>query len=264
MTAASQGREQVVAVTLNYNGGEHTLACLQSLADSDNPPGRIVVIDNASGDDSMACIRAAFPAIEVRLNPTNAGFGGGHNPLLQNLLETPTEWVWLINNDARVRADTLNRLLEKARCNPAAGVIGAAIIDPLLPDAPTTYGGGTVDLWLGRSRHCHELACAGQLDYITGACMLLRTAALRQVGLFDPDYFMYWEDVDLCFRLKQAGWTLEVAADAVVEHHHSATVGAASPLKDRMMNASAVRFFGHHGRLGGWPAVVVGVGARLF
>ena len=91
--------------------------------------------------------------------------------------------------------------------------------------------------------------------------MLLRTEALRDVGLFDPRFFMYWEDVDLCLRLRAAGWKLAVADDAVIHHRQSTSTD--STAKDRLINASATRFFRKHAALGGWPAILIGTAARV-
>lgn len=255
--------ERVAAVVLNFNAADDTLGCLESLETMRPAPGAIHVVDNASDDDSVERIRARFPAVKVSVNGANHGFGGGLNPLLERLLYDGPEWIWLLNNDSRVAPDALERLLEHAATRPGAGAVGARILDLDPPHAVQTWGGGRIAWWRGSSRHFTRETADQQLDYITGASMLLRTVALRETGLFDPRFFLYWEDADLCLRLRAAGWKLTVTADAVVYHRLSGTTVAASANKDQLINASAVRFFRKHAPLGGWPAIAIGTTARI-
>ena len=161
------------------------------------------------------------------------------------------------------RARRAEQLLEHASTRPDAGAAGARILDLDPPHAIQTWGGGRIAWWRGSSRHFTAETADEKLDYITGASILLRAAALRETGLFDPRFFLYWEDVDLCRRLRARGWKLTVAADAVVYHRLSGTTVAASANKDQLINASAVHFFRKHAPLGGWPAIVIGTTARI-
>lgn len=263
MSVPGDGTCKVAAVVLNWNGLEHTQACVRSLSELDRPPDRIFVIDNDSDTNPAGGVHAVAPEAEVVRNRANLGFGGGHNPLLARLLDDDHDWIWLLNNDTRAEADCLARLLEHAAERPDAGVIGACLLDWDPPHAIQAFGGGTVQPLIGRTRHLARPVDESRVDYVTGACMLLRTAALRETGLFDPAFFMYWEDVDLCTRLRRAGWRLAVAGRAVVYHRASGTAGAGSDAQTRMMNASAVRYCRKHTPLRGWPAIVTGIGLRV-
>lgn len=253
----------VAVVVLNFNGADDTLTCLESISALHAAPGAIHVVDNASDDDSTGRIQKAFPSVKISLNDSNLGFGGGLNPLMKTLLDGGCDWIWLLNNDTRVEPGTLEALLAKARAHPDAGAIGGRIVDMEIPDTIQTWGGGRIGWWRGHSRHFTAPVSDRRLDYLTGAAVLLRTEALRRIGLFDPRFFLYWEDVDLCLRLRGAGWRLTVAPDAVIRHRLSGSTGEASPRKDELINASAVRFFRKHGPLGGWPAIVTGVIGRI-
>lgn len=257
------GPERVAVAVLNYNGADDTLACLRSLAALERAPGTVRVVDNASADDSVERIRSEFPAVDVSVNAANLGFGEGLNPTLARLLDEGWPWIWLVNNDARAEPDALERLIEHARRHPDAGALGCRVVEADPPHAVQSWGGGRIGWWRGNTRHLIDPAHGSRLDYITGASMLLRADALREIGLFDPRFFVYWEDVDLCLRLRAAGWRLAVAPDAVVHHRLSSTAGSETHAKDALINASAVRFFRKHGRLGGWPAIVVGVSGRI-
>lgn len=260
MTKAGE-QARVAVVVLNYHGADDTVACLDSLKALDTSPADLVVIDNASSDDSVAAIRTAHPDAELVRNRENLGFGAGQNAVLERLVAEGFDWVWLVNNDLRVRSDALAQLLEHAARHPGAGVIGTRILDLDHPGEVLAIGGGTVNHWLGRSSHIRRRG--RQPDYITGASMLLNCRALEQVGVFDPGFFMYWEDVDLCRRLTAAGWSIQVADSAVVWHRQSASVGGEGARKDRLINASAVGYFARHGPFGGWPAIVSGCSLRM-
>jgi len=260
MSAGGQSA-RVAALVLNYNGAADTLACLESVARM-TPTAEIVqVIDNASSDDSVARIRQAFPGVPIRIHARNLGFGAGHNPVLRELIDAGFDWIWLLNNDARATPDALARMLETA--GDDVGVLGARIVDPDPPHALQAFGGGHLHAWRGSASECRTERPSRPLDYITGASMLLNSQALREVGLFDPRFFLYWEDVDLCLRLRAAGWRLRVAGHAEIRHHQSAVAGRETAAKDRLINASTVRFFRKHGRLGGWPALAIGTSARV-
>ena len=255
--------EDVAVVLLNFNGADDTLACLESLAALASAPGAVHVVDNASEDDSVERIRQAFPSVNISVNAANLGFGAGLNPVLETLLAGGREWIWLLNNDTRVAPGALEALLAQARAHPDAGAVGACIVDMDPPHAVQTWGGGRIGWWRGNSRHFTAPVADERLDYLTGAALLLRAGALRKIGLFDPQFFLYWEDADLCLRLRMAGWRLTVAPESVVRHRLSATIGEASPRKDELINASNFRFFRKHAPLGGWPAIVIGVAGRI-
>lgn len=259
--SAAGDTNRVAVVVLNYNGAADTIACLDSLARIDPAPARIVVIDNASEDDSLRAIRRAHGGVELVRNDANLGFGAGHNTVLERLVGEGFDWVWLVNNDLRVDTDTLAHLLAEGARHPRAGAVGSRILDLDRPGRVLALGGGRVNHWLGRSAHLHRPG--RRPDYITGASMLLNCRALAEVGVFDPGFFMYWEDVDLCRRLEAAGWPLRVADSAVVWHRESASLGGEGARKDRLINASAVGYFSRHGPLGGWPAIVLGPSLRI-
>ena len=256
-------RNRVAVIVLNWCAADDTLACLKSLHELSQAPGRIVVIDNASTDDSVERIRSAYPAIELVINTRNEGYGRGQNPTIQTLLEQDVDWIWLLNNDAIVKPDSLRILLEHAAKQPNAGAIGMPIHELDQPEQLQAWGGGKVSYWLGRSAQFQQPVADHELDYLTGASLLLRTEALNQTGLFDPQFFMYWEDVDLSTRLIKKGWALTVAKAARVLHRGSGSMLDQAALKDQMMNESAVQFFRKHGPLGGWPAILIGITGRV-
>lgn len=241
---------KVTAVVLNWNGWADTLRCLASLQTLVDPAPDIVLVDNHSTDGSVEHIRRAFPALDLLETPANLGFGGGCNVGMRRALAQGADYLWLINSDATVEPHTLSRLVELAERQPAVGAVGSVIYELDRPERIELWGGGQVNLWLGRSR---PLKAPGALAFVSGASMLLRARALQQVGLFDDQrFFMYWEDTDLGFRLRQHGWQLAAAPGSRVWHRGSGSLGKGSPTIDAYFVRSALRFFQRHAR---WPAL---------
>ena len=233
--------QRVDVVVLNWNGWQDTLTCLNSLQGLDYPSFQLLLVDNGSTDGSIEHIRAAMPSVELLPTGVNLGFGGGCNVGIRHALAGGADYVWLINSDATVEAGALSALVREAQAHPEVGAVGSVLYEVDEPERVQLWGGGTVNLWLGRSQH---RMAAGALDFISGASILLRRSALEEVGLFDQrTFFMYWEDTDLGFRLRKAGWQLAVANDSRVCHKQSASLGKRSPLLDEYFVRSGVRFF---------------------
>jgi GT2 family glycosyltransferase len=235
---------RVAIVVLNWNGWRDTLACIASLQALDSTDFNIVLVDNGSADGSVEQFQRALPDTELLQTGANLGFGGGCNVGIRHALAGGAEYVWLVNSDATVDPGALSALVRFADRNPALGAVGSVLFDADSPTRIQLWGGGRVNLWLGRSNH--RLG-PGRIDFVSGASLLLRCAALEQVGLFDSAlFFMYWEDTDLGFRLRQAGWQLGVAADSKIWHQQSASLGMGNPLLDEYATRSCVRFLRRH------------------
>lgn len=244
--AAPAGAAPFVSVLiLNWNGKRLLPACLAALATTAYPAGRweTVVVDNASTDGSLEDAVAAFPWITTWRNPANWGFARGY---LAAVAAAPGPYVVLLNSDTRVRPGWLRALVDAAESDPRLGAASAKLIFP--PDSPNAgriqnAGGLLLRDGSGRDRGTavrdgrveHE-PDRGQYDrqeevfYFNGAAALLRKAALADAGSLDPRYFMYYEDLDLSWRLRLRAWKVLYVPDAVVEHEHAASSGEWSPL----------------------------------
>ena len=251
-------------IILNWNGWQDTISCVNSLQKTDcAKPFKIVVIDNCSSDDSVERIKAACPEIELIQNNSNLGFGGGCNVGLQRSIRDNAEFAWLLNNDTKVYADSLQELLNIANSAPHIGIIGSVLYCMDNSEKIQTWGGGYINFWTGSVKHIHDKKDAPKLQYITGASMLVRVKALREVGIFDDtSYFMYWEDTDLCFRFVKNGWGLAVAEKSRVLHKESASFINKHHLLVRYFNRSAVIFFCKFYRFCLIP-VLIGLSGRL-
>ncbi len=254
--------KQVYVILLNWNGWRDTLECLDSLDKLDYPNYRILVVDNASTNDSVVQIHLTYPDVPLLVNDRNLGFGGGCNVGIQRALQSGADYVWLLNNDTKVDPHALTALVEKAESNSEIGAVGSVLYHMGEPGRVQAWGGGYVNLWLGVSRHHFVSPKGKRMDYLTAASLLLRGEALDQVGGFDEGFFMYWEDSDLGFRLRKEGWQLAVAEDSLIWHKESASLGKENPVLLRYFSASAIRFFRKHTYFSLIP-ILVGVGGRF-
>ena len=241
--------KQVYILLLNCNNWKYTTECLASLQDLDYDDWRVLVVDNGSTDESLQRIRERFPEVEILQLKDNLGFAVGNNAGIRVALERGAEYVWVLNNDTTVDPKALRAMVEKAESDPRIGAVGSAIYSMEERERIQTWGGGYVNFWLGRSRYFLGPVNDEQIEFVTGASLLLRRPVLETLGLLDEGFFIYWEDTDYCFRLRKAGWRLAVAGNSKVWHKETGTIGKKSERLDLLFNRSAVRFFKKHSRV---------------
>lgn len=252
----------VYTIVLNWNGWRDTIDCLRSLGQLDYPNYRILVVDNASTNDSVQQIKSAFPNIELIETDTNLGFAGGNNIGIRYAISRSAKYIWLLNNDTIVMPDTLTKLVDIARFDQRVGMVGTVLYYADQPKKVQAWGGGRVNLWTGRTHHILSSNSASSLNYLTAASVLVPTSALAEVGLLDEKFFMYWEDVDWSLRFARAGWKLAVADSTYVLHKESASAGKRSLRQDHMYNRSYVYFLRKHAPVPMIP-LMVGLASRL-
>lgn len=255
-------RDRVAIVVLNYNNWKDTQVCLSSLRQLDYQNYEVIVVDNGSSDDSVARIESEFSEVTIVEIRENRGFAGGCNLGIARALSDNADFVWLLNNDTIAHPGALQCLVNKAQGDRRIAAVGSAIYFMEEPHRLQAWGGGSVNFWLGRSRHFLEPVPDDAVDFITGASMLISREALEGVGLLDEQFFMYWEDADFCFRLRKAKWKLAVAGDSRIWHKGSASVGKNSVRLDQFFNASAAQFFREHAPVPFVP-LCMGSGLRL-
>ncbi|NTU85617.1 MAG: glycosyltransferase family 2 protein [Chloroflexales bacterium] len=230
-------------IVLTWNGGDAALSCLGSLAALEPAPERVLVVDNASADGTAERVAAAFPALDLIRNQANLGFAGGMNSGIRALLAggTPPESVILLNQDTLVDPGWLDAITAPLAADPLVGAVGCKI---RYPDGGIQHAGVTLDWPRALARHIgwHE-PDTGQHDTprdverVTFAAVALSAAALGQVGLLDEGYGpAYFEDVDLCWRLRRAGYTLRYEPRATLVHHESLS------LRDELTRSARYNF----------------------
>jgi GT2 family glycosyltransferase len=251
---------RVIILLLHWKG-DWTRACLQSLRELDYPNYQVVVVDNGCRDQSIDEVRALFPAVTVLRVLVNCGYSGGNNVGIRWAQEKGSDYVWLLNNDTQVFPETLSELVTLCEENPEVGAAGSVLYEMTAPSKVQAYGGGWVGP-LGTSNHYLRRPKDGKIDYICGASLMLRSQALERVGLLDEGYFLYWEDVDLCYRIKAGGWQLGVAERSQLLHQGSGTTQLYSPRWDYDFTLSSIRFYRKFHPLP-WLAVLWTVGRTV-
>jgi hypothetical protein len=206
----------------------------------------LLVIDNHSTNDSVERLREFSPNVKIIPLQKNLGFAGGCNVGIRYALARGARYIWLLNNDTKVDSSALRAMVAIAENDSRVGAVGSIIYDMHHPQRIQAWGGGRISLWFGRSSHCTKETSVAEISYLTGASLLLRGEALEHVGLLDETFFMYWEDADLCLRLRKAGWKLAVATESRVWHKEGASLGRASSAFDVHLWTSMVHFCQQH------------------
>lgn len=252
----------VACVVLNWNTWRETVECLTALGSIEYSNITVIVVDNGSTNDSVARIRRAHPSVELLSTGSNLGYGGGVNAGIRAALERGAQFVWLLNNDTKPSPGALSALVRKALEKPDLGAVGSVLMHMGSQTKVQAWGGGRVNCWFGRTSHAMSAREDRWFHYLTAASVLLRSSALRKVGLFDEGFFLYWEDTDLSFRLRRKGWGLGVAADSVVLHKVGASSGGDRRRVDRHSTASGIRFLRKHAKVA-WISVPLFLASRV-
>lgn len=250
----------VYAVVLNWNQPQHTIECVRSLLGQQPRAPRLLVVDNGSTDNSVEVIRHAFPEVELIAGERNLGFAGGVNVGIRRALAEGAQYVLLVNNDAIADPSMLDELLACAQAD-GAGVLAPAIYYVEPPDRLWFAGGRVNPLLLeslGPRGRIEPLPDAPtERDFLAGCALLVRREVFEAAGLFDERFFMYYEDLDFCLRVRRSGYRLLVVPRARLWHKVAQSSGGAeSPQERYLMALSSGRYFRKHMR--GWqPALIV-------
>lgn len=237
-----RGRLSVIIV--NWNGGEALLSCLASLFKSAAGADlEVWLVDNHSTDGSAQKAMRAFPAVRLIQNEANLGFARAAN---QALSVATGDWFLLLNPDVELNPAAVAAMQRIMQADPTIGMVGCPSLDHdgrLSPAHEHTYPGAR-----GRAVLCRaETPEWEEVAWTSGACLLARREMVQQVGLLDEQFFMYYEDVDWCYRARQAGWRVVTLRQHAIRHH----LGGAARLVPREVTAaraarSRVRFFRKH------------------
>lgn len=255
---------QVTAILVNYNAGDELAVALRSIQrDCARVPWEAVVVDNASSDDSAAVVET-FPQATLIRNPANVGFGRAVN---QAAALAAAPLLLLINPDCRLISGALSTLRSVLDAEPSCAVVGPRILDPDGkvqgsargdPDMLTGLFGRTGALrsllpFLAVARRnvvVDEAVRTGAssvvVDWLSGACMLVRRDAFVATGGFDERFFLYWEDADLCRRLRNRGFHVRYVPGATAVHHVGRSSQTARQSSIRAFHASAYLYYATH------------------
>ena len=232
MARLAHGLAPVTPIVVpNWNGASHLGACVRSLAAQDHDDVEIVVVDNGSDDDSLALLDAlsrevAPVPLTVLRNDVNLGFAGGVNRGIRHAIETGAGAVALFNNDAVADPRWLSSLVAVLDEHPDVAIVTGRL---LMRDGHSVDSTGDFySVWglafpRDRDQPAEPVRQSGEVFAASGGASLYRTALFADIGLFDEEYFAYFEDVDLSFRARLAGHTVHYCAAAVAYHDQGAT-----------------------------------------
>ena len=234
------GHPLVSVLTLNYNGRRFLPGLFDSLRACTYPNLEIIMADNASTDDSVSFVRAAYPEVKIHRNPENYMFARGNNEGLQMVTG---EYVCVINNDVEVSPEFLGPIVDAFVANTRLAAVQPKILAMQQRDHLEYSGacGGFID-WFGfpflRGRifrsiekdHTQYDSPLG-LFWASGACIILRKSALDNVGTFDEDFMMHMEEIDLCWRLRLHGWEVMAVPKSRIWHYVGGTLNQDNPRK---------------------------------
>jgi hypothetical protein len=213
---------RVAIIIVIWNGKADTLECLHSLSADTHPDKEIVIVDNGSTDDSVGEIRRAFPHVTILETGKNLGFTGGNNVGIRHALAHGADYIYLLNNDTTVEPDALAALVAAAAADPTAGLL-APIIYEYYPPRPIWFAGSKMELSRGAAWHDNSRIPAPtdppyEVPWATGCAMLIPAPLMRQLEGFDDRYYLSWEDVDLCVRVRKAGRRVVAVPAAIIYH----------------------------------------------
>ena len=216
-------------IIINYNTGLHLKKCIDSIAKTTSnltiPDSEVIIIDNDSKDNSLLKINST-KKIKVLKNHANLGFAKAVN---QALDVSMGDYKLLLNPDTILKKHAIKTMLEFSQKTPNAGVVGARLLDPngkiqasVIP-LPTIWG-AIKEFWLGRknSYSKYKITSRGptKVDSVVGAAFLVSPLAIKKVGKLNNKFFMYYEDIEYCKRVKQAGLEVYYLPQAEVIHYH--------------------------------------------
>jgi N-acetylglucosaminyl-diphospho-decaprenol L-rhamnosyltransferase len=249
-------------VIVNFNGGVHLENCLRSLAEHPpSVPAEAVVVDNASTDGSAAVV-ARFRSARLLQLPANVGFSAGNNA---GIRATSGELILLLNNDTIVPAGAIDRLVERFDADATAAVAGPRLVDgtgaaelsfgpmlsPLRELRQKLVMGlqarrfGPVASWVERATRRERY-----VDWVSGACLLVRRPVAEAVGLLDERFFLYTEDVDFCASVRARGWNVLFTPAAEIVHLRGRSRSTAARQSSAAYRRSHLAFYQkHHPRL---------------
>lgn len=231
------GQSATVMVGLmNWNQKTDTLWSLESLRAVKEPSIQIVLVDNASTDDSVKAIAGRFPEVTILTNKVNRGCAGGRNDLLRFFLRSECRYLMFFDNDARVLPDTIKILVEEINRSNDYGVVGVKAYYEDQPNVFWTKGGDRFDPVNGgfhnmgqKEEDRGQYSKMEEVDSVPGGFTFMKREVAEKVPEIDERYFIYFEDSDWCFRVRKAGFKIMTSEKAKVYHRVSGSLGMESP-----------------------------------
>lgn len=261
MSAFNNNPVKIAAITVNWNKPEVTCACIDLLLNQKNVLPHIILVDNGSTDDSIEFFRDKFSegAVELLELPHNVGFAGGYNAGIRAALDSLAEYILIINNDVEPSPDLIQLLLQAM--DESVGVAAPAIYYYEKPTEIWSTGGDIHQLLLApldaHNRKANIASHPIQRTFLSGCVMLFKREVFDRVGCFDEQFFMYYEDLDLCLRINSAGIKMIVMPNAVAYHKVSLSSDGANTPFERYHSARSSGLYYRKHMVGLYPLWII-------
>lgn len=270
ITTVKRAIPSIAIAIVNYNTREHLRVCLTSVASEQCE--EVVVVDNASSDGSVEMVRSVYPWVRLLANEVNCGYGAAAN---QAIASCSSRYVLLLNSDTLLGPGAHQALGNYLDQHPQAAIVGPRLLNPDgTPQAscfpfPTPLqtllresGLATLVRYLPGLQHDYLAMSQGRtrvVPWVLGAALTIRREAFEAVGGFDNSFFMYFEEVDLCYRLHTAGWEVHFTSVASVTHAGGASTQQYGPAMTLQLYQSLCHFYRQHypGRQTFWLRLVL-------
>ncbi|HDQ26624.1 MAG TPA: glycosyltransferase family 2 protein [bacterium] len=229
----------IYAIVLNWNNAPDTIECIESLKKTGSIDFKILCVDNGSEDKSCGKIREAHPDIEFLETGANLGYAGGNNAGIKYAMEKGAGYFWILNNDTVADANALKPMIESLKGDSTAGAAGSVIMRYDNKHI-IWFAGGIYDRKRGYTSHYLEnrsieevkpATVPEKFDFVSGASFVVTRKAIEKTGYLDSGLFLFYEEIDYCFRLNKAGFKYLMCPGSIVYHKVSASLGDDSPLK---------------------------------
>jgi len=216
---------KVSIIVLNWNGLSDTIECLESLRKITYTNYGVIVVDNGSdGDDARILSEKYADYAHIIVNDKNYGYTGGNNIGMQySRSHWQPDYHLILNNDTVVAPDFLNGMVETAESDADIGIVGPAIYNYDFPER-IIYGGGKLNMWTGKAGHIAPHDESRDVDCVSGCCLLIKDTVAQKVGVLDESYFCYWDDIDYCVRVREAGFRVVYCSPSKIWHKVPAIV----------------------------------------
>lgn len=235
----------VSLITVNYNGNKITEEFLHSVENITYKNIEVFVVDNASAE-SPNILKEKFPSIHLIKSEQNLGFAAGNNLAIR---QAKGKYVFLLNNDTEVKSDFLEPMVALMESNPQIGIASSKLLYYYYPDTIQYAGHTGISFYTGRGfsigfgeKNAATFSTTYQTQLGHGAAMMISRDALNKVGLLAELYFLYYEEMDFCERIKRAGFQIWYCGYSEVLHKESITTGKHSPLKTYYLTRNRLIF----------------------
>jgi GT2 family glycosyltransferase len=213
----------VIAVVLNTNRRDDTLACLESLYKGTYSNLHVVVLDNNSNDGSVNAIRQMFTKAQVVELTQNLGYAGNNNVGIRLAVEQGADWVLVLNEDTILAENCIEIMVSAAEMDSRIGMVGPMVYHFDEPTVIQSAGGKLDNHWtptlIGMNEDdTGQYAANHDVDWLSGCALLVKRAVIEQIGVFDERLFIYWEETDWCMRARTQGWRLVHSPQAKLWH----------------------------------------------